>query len=241
MLMRRWSMRGLVALALLALTMAPWAIPTAQGQISLQTVQLAPLGGTNPVNLAVNEVTNRLYIVNQATSNVTVLNAITGGFVANVPVGINPFDVAVNPNTGLVYVTNDGAAVAVSVSVIDSNNNVVATIPLTSAVAPTPGVTFQPFVAVNPATNTIYVTDNARNLLFVINGATNTVTQTIALNTPAGSQTRGIAVNPNTNKLYIAQSSATAGRIVVLNAAARPQPAPTSSPRPAPRTWPSIP
>ena len=60
----------------------------------------------------------------------------------------------------------------------------------------------QPFaVAVNPATNTIYVVNNGPNTVTVIDGATNT-TQTVNV----GRTPVAIAVNPITNKAYVACS-----------------------------------
>ncbi len=55
-------------------------------------------------------------------------------------------------------------------------------------------------VAVNPNTNTIYVANQGDNTISVIDGATNTVVDTI----PAGANSNGVAVNPNTNTIYVA-------------------------------------
>src|SRR5579872_3072501 len=57
-------------------------------------------------------------------------------------------------------------------------------------------------VAVNPTTNTIYVTNLLSNNVSVINGATNLVTATIAV----GTSPNGIAVDPKTNVIYVAHS-----------------------------------
>mgnify|MGYP003346187445 FL=1 len=55
-------------------------------------------------------------------------------------------------------------------------------------------------VAVNPSTNTIYVTNYGGNSVSVINGSTNTVTATVSV----GSHPLGVAVNPSTNTIYVA-------------------------------------
>ncbi len=209
MLWRR-SARGLVALALLVLVAAPWRVPAVHGQVPVATISLAGLGGIFPVNVDINEQTNRVYVVARNSNNVIVLDGTAGGFVASVPVGPGPFDVAVNPLSNLIYVTNDGQPPSVSV-INGTTNSVVATIPLTSSITPTAGVTPTPFVAVNPATNTVYVTDNSRNVIHVINGATNTLVTSIPVTLPAGFQLRGIAVNPNTNKYYVVRSNQTPG------------------------------
>ena len=60
--------------------------------------------------------------------------------------------------------------------------------------------------AVNPATNTVYVTNFGASTVSVINGQTNTVTATIRVG-PAGSEPYGVAVNPATNTAYVATLS----------------------------------
>jgi YVTN family beta-propeller protein len=54
-------------------------------------------------------------------------------------------------------------------------------------------------VAVNPATNTAYVTNYGSGTVSVIDEATNTVTANIAV----GSGPTGVAVNPATNTAYV--------------------------------------
>src|SRR5260370_23935797 len=58
-------------------------------------------------------------------------------------------------------------------------------------------------IAVNAATNKIYVANNRDNTVTVINGATN-ATATVAV----GQQPDAIAVNAATNLVYVANSSA---------------------------------
>lgn len=63
-------------------------------------------------------------------------------------------------------------------------------------------------LAVNPATNTIYVTGIEpgtpnRSVLHIINGATNTVTATITIGTGATTGDLDVAVNSDTNTVYV--------------------------------------
>jgi len=58
-------------------------------------------------------------------------------------------------------------------------------------------------VAVNPATNTVFVTNGGSNTVSVISGPAYTVTATI----PVGSGPIGVAVNPLTNTVYVTNSS----------------------------------
>lgn len=105
--------------------------------------------------------------------------------------------VAFNPKTNLLYVLKKGDVAheyAGTVSVINQATNMVtATIPVGAWPAG---------VAVNPMTNTIYVTNYAGPSLSIINGATNVVTATIP-NTSVGNTPLGVAVNPMTNKVYV--------------------------------------
>src|SRR6266581_4240266 len=82
-----------------------------------------------------------------------------------------------------------------TVSVISGRTNtVVATIPDGQG----------PFgVAVNPKTNTIYVTNPPSETVTVISGQTNTVVATIPV---AGGLPSGVAVNPKTNTIYVANA-----------------------------------
>ena len=66
------------------------------------------------------------------------------------------------------------------------------------------------YLAVNPNTNTIYVSGNSG--LLVINGATNTITTTITL--PSASY--NLAVNPATNKVYVSDG---VGNVTVIDGA----------------------
>jgi len=71
----------------------------------------------------------------------------------------------------------------------------------------------QPFaVAVNPATNTIYVVNNGPNTVTVIDGATNATRTVIVGTTPVA-----ISVNPVTNEAYVADSGD--GTVTVINEA----------------------
>src|SRR5439155_5408324 len=97
--------------------------------------------------------------------------------------------------TGKAYVTGNYPA---RLSVVDATGAVLATIGLPGAPAEAS------YVAVNSVTNTIYVTNFAYDQVWVIDGATNAVTGTIALE--EGAAPRGIAVNPNTNKIYVANT-----------------------------------
>ena len=95
--------RGLYATAfgfgLLALVSTP---ARAQNVVGTATV------GNNPNAVAVNPVTNKIYVANNGGTTVTVIDGATNG-TTNVNVGSQPIAVAVNPVTNMIYVANHGS------------------------------------------------------------------------------------------------------------------------------------
>jgi YVTN family beta-propeller protein len=146
--------------------------------------------GTNPNAAATNPVTNKIYVVNQGSAGVTVINGATGT-TTTVAVGASPIAVAVNPATNRIYVANNGSS---NVTVIDGATNATTTVP--AGVNPNA-------IAVNPVTNRIYVTNQGSNTVTVIDGATNGVITTF--NSLPGTPV-AIAVNPVTNRIYVANN-----------------------------------
>ncbi len=144
--------------------------------------------GQQPMAVAVNEATNKAYIVNHNSNSVAVIDGKTRTVIATVKTGAGPESIAVNPLTNRVYVANSGES---SVTVIDgATDTVVATVRTGSNCNA---------VAVNPVTNRVYVTNNFGHSVTVIDGATNQ-----AATFRVGQGPRAIAVNPVTNKIYTA-------------------------------------
>ncbi|MDO8266202.1 MAG: YncE family protein, partial [Moraxellaceae bacterium] len=136
--------------------------------------------------VAVNPVTNKVYVANYVSGNVTVIDGATSS-VATVTVGACPRAVAVNPVTNKVYVANE---LGKNVTVIDGATNTATTVCAGN----------QPYaVAVNPVTNKVYVA-NYYGAVTVIDGTTNATTTVVA----GGEQPFDVAVNPVTNKVYVA-------------------------------------
>jgi len=156
--------------------------------ILAQPVSLTVPVGQQPMAVAVNETTNRAYIVNHNSGSVTVIDGKTRTVAATIKTGAGPEAVAINAVTNRVYTANSGEN---SVSVIDgATDTVVATVGTGSNCNN---------LAVNSTTNKIYVTNNFGHSVTVIDGATNTPTSV-----RVGQGPRGIAVNPVTNKIYTA-------------------------------------
>ncbi len=156
--------------------------------------------GTKPAGVAVNTTTNKLYVANTGSNDISVIDGASNSVVATItdPNAVLPVAVAVNPTTNTIYVANSQSN---NVTVIDSaTDSVTATIPVGTAPSG---------VDVDSQTNFIYVA-NAGNAqsgnpgnIIVINGKTNamqTLTDSNAKNPVA------VAVNPTTNKIYVANS-----------------------------------
>jgi YVTN family beta-propeller protein len=146
-----------------------------------------------PSAVAVNPVTNKVYVANILGNSVTVIDGTTNGTTTvALPVGSYPRGVAVNPVTNKVYVANTGDGISSSntVTVIDGTTDTVAT---------TVTVGFKPTaIAVNSVTNQVYVANFGGTTVTVIDGATNATT-TVTV----GTAPYAVAVNPLTNKVYV--------------------------------------
>jgi YVTN family beta-propeller protein len=114
--------------------------------------------GASPVAVVVNSVTNKVYVANYGSDNVTVIDGGTNGTTL-IPAGSGPSAVAVNPVTNRVYVANwEGS----NVTVVDGATNSTTTVPAGDG----------PYaVAVNPVTNRIYVANQAGGNVTVITDA----------------------------------------------------------------------
>ncbi len=142
-----------------------------------------------PNALAVNPVTNRVYITSRQNNRLLVLDGNLQAPVVEIGVGLRPFGVAVNPVTNRVYVAGfeDGR-----LSVIDgASNQVLRELYL--------GVRLS-FVALNTVTNRVYVTSHGLPGVIVIDGATNTVLNVVTAGLLAPF---GVAVNEPLNRVYV--------------------------------------
>jgi YVTN family beta-propeller protein len=214
------------------------ALGLLSGGVYAQTVTTTLPTGLEPSSVAVNPVTNKIYIADVGSSAVTVLDGLTNDS-TTVPVGSEPITVAVNPVTNKIYVANYGSA---TVTVIDGETNSTATVKVGSdptgiAINPTTdkiyvagysstltvidgadnATTAVPvgrggWIAVNPVTNTIYLAQQASSTLAVIDGATNAIKATL----PVAQSPISLAVNPATNKIYVATSGS---QVTVVNGA----------------------
>ena len=163
-------------------------------------------GGGDPFAraVAVNPVTNKVYISNTGSGTVTVLDGITGD-TSTVNVGGVPDAIAVNPVTNKIYVTN---ANNLGVAVIDGASNAFTILAI-------PAGDVSRAIAVNPVTNKIYVVNtNSNGNVMVIDGATN---NTVIVTDPNANNPYAVAINSLTNKIYVANRSS--NNLTVLDGA----------------------
>ena len=165
------------------------------GQTVIATVPV----GSSPVAVALNSVSNKIYVVNYADNTVTVIDGTTLS-TTTVSVGNTPVAVALNSVSNKIYVVNYADN---TVTVIDGATNT------TTAVAVERG----PYaLVVNSVSNKIYVADYNSTVVTVIDGATNN-TNTVAV----GASPVAVAVNPVSNKVYVANQLG--GTVTVIDGA----------------------
>jgi YVTN family beta-propeller protein len=196
------------------------AVATAQAVTGFGVTATASSGLSTPSAIAVDSSTGTVYVANSGSGSVSVIgNPDVPPFVVKVhptdaAIGANPDAIAVDPATQTVYVAN-----APSPECVDpSCENTVSVIAMNGpGPDPTGGTTIASIpvgvnpdaVAVDPTTDTVYVANQATNSVSVINGSTDTVTNTIqGLASPVA-----IAVDPSTHNVYVAG----AGSVWVIN------------------------
>jgi DNA-binding beta-propeller fold protein YncE len=146
-------------------------------------------------SIAVNTVTNKIYVMNN--SSVTVIDGATNATTTIMNpngsnVAISGAIIAVNPTTNRIYVVN-----RTGITVIDGATNA-----LTTVTDPTASQINPVGVAVNSATDKIYVTYGGdESGITVIDGASNS---TVTVPAPNAGGTVMAAVNQNTNTVYAA-------------------------------------
>jgi len=163
---------------------------------SAQSLVATVLVGDHPVALAVNSTTNKIYVVNQDSNNVSVIDGATNN-TTTVAVGTGPAAIAINPLTNKIYVANCTAG---TVTVINGQTNGTATV----AAGTCPYA-----LAVNGVTNKIYVANFDSNNVTVIDGATNH-----ASSVSVGSHPYAIAINTITNKIFTADNGSNAVTVI---------------------------
>jgi DNA-binding beta-propeller fold protein YncE len=170
--------------------------------------------GNDPYALAVDQLTDTVYVANQADNTVSVIDGATcngtqhsgcGQTLATLPVASNPQGVAVDQATNTVYVANGGGN---TVSMIDG-----ATCDSTDQAGcdQTPGtvtVGNNPYpIAIDQRTGAVYVGNDGDGTLSLINGTTCNATDPAGcgklITVPVEQFPYGIAVDQRTGNVYV--------------------------------------
>ena len=174
--------------------------------------------GRNPWSIGVDPDNDRVYVSNQGSNSVSVIDGHTNKVVATIGVGLRPIGVGVLAATGTVYVANSGTGKSPgTMSVIST---------LTDKVEKSVAVGYSPFdIGVNAISHTVYVGNGGGSgpstgyagTVSVIRG-TNVDATVNVVGSPSG-----IGVDSLTNNVYVANSDEEEGNsdVAVINGASR--------------------
>ena len=164
-------------------------------------------------HLAVDSKTNVLYVTDEDSYSVLAIDGKREKVVGTIPIDGNfgePEDIAINSNTDTIYIVNGESKSVVILNSIKGFS------PLNQGTSNDVGIkTMSPpsRIAVNPESNKIYVSSQARsyNDIMVVDSLSDKLTRTI----PIGHSTDDIDINPITNTIYA--SSVVTDSISVIN------------------------
>lgn len=165
------------------------------------------------IGIAVNELTNNIYVANPATNNITVINGDTNRIVKNISIPAEydiegneypprPFDISLNPFTNIAYVINSGLG---SIITLDTSKNSLVGNPIKLSNGSLN------LVSVNKFNNMIYVTDTLTNTIYTINATMNNKKTSLIVDpTP-----NYMYIHPDSNLIYV--SSFDSKTITIIN------------------------
>ena len=160
--------------------------------------------GNSPSDIALNPVTNKLYVANSGSNTVSVIDVSTHKVKSNITVGVRPNVAVFNLATNRLYVANSGSN---TVSVIDGSTDTVKG-NITVGIGPL-GIAVEP--GEGGIGNWIFVSNSGSNTVSVIDGSTDIVRDNINVT----GEPNGLEVNSITNKLYVANSGT--NKVSVIN------------------------
>jgi YVTN family beta-propeller protein len=158
-----------------------------QNVISLKSNPIIP-SGSIPVGIDINPITNKLYVANQFSNTISVIDTEKSEVEENIDVGNSPYDVEINPFSNRIYASNRESN---TISVIDGFTNKELT---TISVGNSPVG-----IGINLATNWIYVANLDSKTISKIDPIENKVKESLKY----ALSPYDIIVNPHTNKVYI--------------------------------------
>ncbi|MGA3054034.1 MAG: YncE family protein [Candidatus Korobacteraceae bacterium] len=219
----------IIRLVFLGISATLMALPS----VAQQLIATVPVG-LDPYSVAVNTITNKIYVANEYGNSVTVID---GGTFSTITIPVqSPTYLAVNETTNKIYVSTIWSEVTVIDGATNSTTQVQVSAPEQLAVNPitnriyvvgafngvtvidgstlstvsVPVGTVPVGVAVNQITNKIYITNQYGYSVTVIDGVTNST-----VTVPVGQYPGPIAVNPYTNKIYVLNTFSLDGNATV--------------------------
>jgi YVTN family beta-propeller protein len=156
--------------------------------------------GGNPSGVAINPLTNKIYIETGGDDIVAEIDGATDSFTTFDAESVG--SMALNPVTNKIYISNgpfSGILSPQQVTVVDGATN--------TATIIAPGSAGQ--IAINPVTNKVYVA--TQDGVTVIDGTTNAAT------TIAAASGSFIAANPVTNKIYVSSDISVTSSVTVID------------------------
>ena len=164
--------------------------------------------GSFPFGIAYYPAKQEMFVTNDESNNVSVINDATGRVTANINVGTAPDIAAYDPVSNEVFVGNCGSA---NVSVIDA-----ATLAVVANVnaGPCPSG-----IAYDNLTNDMYVVNNGGNNISVIGGSSHTLAATVALSASACAPHYTVcpladAYDPVMNEVFVTVNDGTSVAVV---------------------------
>lgn len=153
--------------------------------------------GDNPIALAIDRKTNKIYVANTGSGSISVIDGASDNVVATIPGEAHPYAVAVNEVTGTVYVTNTYSD---AVTVIDVHTDTAHPLNVGGADG----------IAIDSRTNTIFLTSYEDPDLRLVDGATGAVRKI-----RVGAHIWGMVFDEDSGSLYLAHT--VTAEIVSLN------------------------
>jgi YVTN family beta-propeller protein len=175
-----------------------------------QTVTATAPDTNLPHGIAINPVTNKIYLADY-DGTLTVIDGATNAASSISYSGASSnWEVVVNPVTNFVYVANRGT------SAVDVFTGATATSPAQYVKSIATGNNNLFAIAINPVTNMIYAGNNGSGNVTVIDGSTNTKVTDISLGgSPILNLPASLAVNPATNMIYVVDNDT--NQVSVIN------------------------
>ena len=166
------------------------AMPGAGGGHAVRSIPV----GVQPFYPIYNPLTRDMYVTNNGSRNVSIIDSSTNRVVGSIPAGVSPAFVAYDPSAGLLYVANYGlqcnASSWGSLTVVNASTNAVVT-ELTAGHNPA-------YVLYDPANGDLYVADFCSTQVSVVDGRTSHLIGQVAV----GLNPVALAYDPSNQYVY---------------------------------------